>query len=163
MSPLFPIAFPFLFAGMWVGVSYLLSRMSGWRALSQRYPAVAEPVGERLIWASAQLGGVSFRSCLNMTLSPAGLYMVPARMFRLFMPPLLIPWSDVRFAGFPKVFFFEFACLRLGGAEGTVLCLFRRGSKNFLPFLSDQDRRDYDSERRFDIIGLIVAILTSRR
>src|SRR4051812_20131914 len=122
MKGLFPLAFPLFFAGMWIGVSALLSRLSGWSALALRYPAAGEPEGECIVWTSAQLGGVSFRSCLNLPLAPSGLYMVPARIFRAFMPPVLVPWSDVHFEGFTKVLFFELACFRLGGADGPVFC-----------------------------------------
>ena len=179
MAARFPLVFPFFFAGIWIGASYLLSRFSGWRALAARYPAAGEPPGERMLWTSAQIGGVSFRSCLNMTVGPAGLYLVPAFMFRLFMPPLLVPWGDVRFTGFKKVFFFEFACLRLGGAEAGVPCVLRRDLEKFLRFLADQDRRDYASGLRFGgslidprliavalaagAAGLVIALTASKR
>lgn len=67
MKGLFPVAFPLLFAGMWIGISAVLSRLSGWSELVKRYLAAAEPEGERILWTSAQIGGVSFRSCLNAT------------------------------------------------------------------------------------------------
>src|SRR3569832_1184200 len=141
---LFLLAFPLFFAGMWVGGSALLSRLSGWSALAKRYPAAAEPEGERIVWTSAQLGGVSFRSCLNVPLAPSGLYLVPARLFRLFMPPLLFPWSDIRFEGFTKVLFFELACFRLGGAEGPVFTVFTSVGARLRQHLIEEHGRAYD-------------------
>jgi hypothetical protein len=150
MKGLFPLAFPLFFAGMWVGISALLSRLSGWNALAKRYPADAEPEGERAVWTSAQLGGVSFRSCLNVTLAPSGLYLVPARLFRLFMPPVLIPWSGVRFEGFTKVLFFELACFRLGGEDGPVFCVFTALGARMRVHLIEEHGRAYDLDRPFE-------------
>jgi hypothetical protein len=145
----FPYGFAVLFAGMWIGLSFLLSRMSGWHELAERYRAAAEPAGERLIWNSAQVGAVSFRSCLNMNLSSSGFYMSPSLMFRLFMPPLLIPWSDVRFEGFKPFFFLELSCYRLGGPDGPVLFLWRKTGERFRPYLADQGRLDHAAEKPF--------------
>jgi hypothetical protein len=145
----FPYGFLVFFAGMWIGVSFFLSYISGWRTLAPRYPAAAEPAGERLLWNSAEVGDVSFRSCLNMTLSAAGLYMVPSLPFRLFMPPMLIPWSGVRFEGSRKFLFFESSCFRLGGDDGPVLSVRRSAGARFRPYLPEAARRDLDSGREF--------------
>jgi hypothetical protein len=182
MPAFFPYGFAIFFAGMWAGVSFLLSRVSGWPSLAARYRVNAEPSGERLLWSSASVGGVSFRSCLNMCLSPAGLYMVPSLPFRMFMPALLIPWSDVSFEGFTKVLFFDFACLRLGGTEGPLLCVRRKTGERFRPFLASQGRLDFEAGSRFagsiwpknmgavaallaavGAAGAIVAVLANRR
>ena len=150
MKGLLPVAFPLFFAGMWVGISALLSRLSGWSELAKRYPAAAEPEGERVVWTSAQIGGVSFRSCLNVTLAPDGLYLVPARLFRLFMPPVLVPWSDIRFEGFTKVLFFELACFRLGGADGPTFFVFTSLGARLRVHLIEEHGRAYDQERPYE-------------
>jgi hypothetical protein len=147
-SPLFPIAFPFFFAGMWTGVSYLLSRLSGWSALAERYRTGAAPAGERLPWMSARIGSVSFRSCLNATLAPAGLHLVPLLPFRLFMPPLLIPWTEIRFEGFSRYFFNEFACFRLG-AQGPVFAVFQRKGERLRAFLPKEALAAFESRKVF--------------
>jgi hypothetical protein len=150
MPLFFPLGFLAFFAAMWCGVSYMVARISGWTALAARYRALDEPTGERLLWTSAQLGGASFRSCLNLTLSASGLSMVPSLLFRLFMKPLLIPWSDARFEGFSKILFLEFACFSLGGEGGTVYCTYRKTADRLLPFLSEKDRRDYAAGKRYE-------------
>jgi hypothetical protein len=177
-SPFFPYAFPFLFLGMWTGVSYLLSRLSGWSALAARYRALTAPEGERLAWTSAHMGGVSFRSCLNLVLAPSGLFLVPHLPFRLFMPPLLIPWTDVRFEGFTRMFFMKLACFRLG-AEGPIFAVFGGIGERVRPYLLVEPRAAYASERRFAeslidrriliiamaaaFMGVIAALLAARR
>ncbi|MFI5345420.1 MAG: hypothetical protein ACHQ51_03495 [Elusimicrobiota bacterium] len=173
------LAFLAFFAGMWAGISLLISRISGWSSLAARYPAESRPDGERLTWASARLNGVSFKSCLNMTLGPSGFYAVPALPFRLFMPAFLVPWTDVGFAGFQEILFWRFPVFRLGGAEGPVLILFGKTGARFAPYLNDENRRRYDMDARFEgvpvdkklllvaliaaVIGLAAALLAGKR
>ena len=142
------------FAGMWIGVCYIVSRLSGWNGLAARFPGATAPDGESLSWTTARLDSVSFRSCLNMTLSPSGLFMVPSLAFSLFMPPLLLPWTDVEFVGFERAFFWRCPCFRLGGAEGPVLMLFRGAGDRFRSYLSDDGRRKYDSDVAFERLPL---------
>jgi hypothetical protein len=134
---------------MWTGISFLLSWLSGWRSLAERYRTGGAPDGERISWTSARIGSVSFRSCLNLTLAPAGLFLVPLLPFRMFMPPLLIPWADVRFEGFTRMLFMELACFRLGGGQGPVFAVFRRTGERLRPFLPAERRAAFDSGGRF--------------
>ena len=148
MAALFPFAFPLFFAGLWVGISFLMSRLSGWSSLARRYRAAAPPEGERLTWASGQIGSVSFRSCLNLTLAPSGLFLVPMLPFRLFMPPLLVPWTDVRFEGFSRILFLDFACFRLG-AGGPVFAVYSATGARLHRFLAEDSRTAFSSGRAF--------------
>ncbi len=180
MNGLLPLlGFLAFFAGMWAGISLLISRISGWAALAARYPAPSRPDGERLTWASARLNEVSFKSCLNMTLGPSGFYAVPAPPFRLFMPAFLIPWNDVGFAGFQEILFWRFPVFRLGGTEGPVLTVFGKTGARFAPFLNDENRRRYDMDARYEgapidkrllivavlagLVGLAAALFAGRR
>ena len=163
---------------MWVGVSYLLSRL-GWSSLAARYHSQAVPEGERIRWVSAQLGGVSFRACLNLTLGPAGLHLVPMLPFRLFLPPVLIPWTDIRFGGFARIPFNRIACFRIGGPDGIVFAVHLGPAAQIQAFLPKADKRDFDTERLFEgrlidrrlwlvavaaaVVGLIAALLASKR
>ena len=45
-----------------------------------------------------------------------------------------MPWTDVRFEGFKRMLFLEFACFRLG-AGGPVLAVYRRTGERLHPFL----------------------------
>jgi hypothetical protein len=144
------LGFLAFFAGMWVGISYLISHLSGWSSLHARFPAGLRPDGERLTWTNARLGAVSFRSCLNMTLSPGGLHMVPSLPFRLFMPPLLVPWREISFAGIRHVLLWDYGCFQLGGADGAILMLFRRTSDRFRPYLAVESARAYETDLRYE-------------
>ena len=150
--------------------------MSGWQDLAVRYRTGLSPEGERLRWSSAQIGGVSFRSCLNITLGQAGLFLVPTLPFRMFMPLLMIPWADVKFEGVTRMFFFEFSCFRLG-AEGPVFAVFGRTAERFRPYLRDEARSAFESRRAFagslvdrrivlvavaaSVVGLVAALIAA--
>jgi hypothetical protein len=87
----FFIAFPVL----WCLVSAMLSAIGGWWMLAMRFRAEGlPPAGRRwLVWGS--LGVVAYRSCLIVGHSEAGLHLAVLPPFRLFHPPLLIPWAAI--------------------------------------------------------------------
>lgn len=88
--------FPLFFAGLWLGVLYLLSAIGGWGTLARYYPAVASAEGERFRFQSAQLGWVSYNNCVNVTVSPAGLRLSVLAPFRFGHRPISVPWQGIR-------------------------------------------------------------------
>lgn len=104
-SPPFGAAFPFFFAGMFIGVSYLLSAMGGWSTLANDYRTDAPFAGALLRMRSGQLGMVNYGACLNLGSSAEGLYLSTMFLFRLGHPPLFIPWSDVEHHDTKRWFF----------------------------------------------------------
>lgn len=64
-----------------------------------------------------------YRSCLNVSLSREGMYVVPLLLFRMFHPPLLLPWRCVTSVGESRILFThlnEVCC----ESEGRQLQLF---------------------------------------
>lgn len=105
---------------MWVGISHLLARISGWHRLATVYRASESAGGKSCGLCSGSFGVVSYRNCLLVTLHPSGLHICVLFFFRLAHPPLFIPWSDItisptkflwwggvrlHFAQCPRVFF----------------------------------------------------------
>ena len=80
-------------------VIFGLSRL-GWHQWWRRFPGgpTRPPDGVTYSWRSARTGrfGTRYNNCLKVTVASAGLYVVPLFLFRLFHPPLLLPWSCVR-------------------------------------------------------------------
>ena len=70
----------------------IFARVSGWRALAQRYPASAQPEGKRYTRQHVMVGVVRYRFSTTIIVSPQGLYLstVPQH------PPLLIPWEEIK-------------------------------------------------------------------
>ena len=88
--------FPFFFVAMWLGVTFLLSAMGGWRKLAEHYSTSGGFTGKRFRFRSAQLGGyVNYGGCLTLGSDSQGLYLAVLPFFRMAHPPLLIPWNDI--------------------------------------------------------------------
>jgi hypothetical protein len=87
------------FAGLWLGVSALLSRLAGWHRLAASFRARHPAIGERFRFVSGSMGEgrlpVSYRSCLEVVVSRRGLHLAVLLPFRFRSPPLFIPWVEV--------------------------------------------------------------------
>lgn len=94
---------------LFVGFMSLVHNWSGWGTLSQTYTFTTDfrPT-QQWTFISARMGvregdallGVekplfSLRNCLNISASEAGLKLSVFPLFRLFHPPLFIPWGHV--------------------------------------------------------------------
>jgi hypothetical protein len=84
-----------LFPLLWVVVSFALS-LGGWQLLAARYRLVQWPPNvevSSLEWA--KMGWGSYKNVLKAGACREGLVLQVSWLFRLFHPPLLIPWSAV--------------------------------------------------------------------
>ena len=83
---------------MWLWVSFVLSYAGGWWMLARRHRAATKPTdGVTYGLCGGRLGefGARYGGSLKVTVAREGLYVVPLLIFRLFHPPLLLPWSCV--------------------------------------------------------------------
>ena len=67
--------------------------------------------------------GPTYGRMMNITLSPAGLYIRPKWSRRLFHPPVLLPWRCVRSTTERRTLFFR--CLEAHCVAGDVTCWVR--------------------------------------
>jgi hypothetical protein len=91
--------FPF-FVVLWFSISALVSRVSGWTKLAERFRAANGLDGERFRFASASIGALSwlpvgYSGCLFFTVGRTGFRMSVFFPFRFLTPPLFIPWAQV--------------------------------------------------------------------
>ncbi len=89
--------FPILFVGMWVAISTVVAFVGGWHRLARRYRGAPTMVVDRIRAGSGHLGdfGAHYNNCLVVSVGPGGVGLKVWLPFRLFHPPLLIPWGDV--------------------------------------------------------------------
>lgn len=93
--------FPFLFIGMWLGITALLAAFSGIGGLANRYPDRPEQQPWLTMrFQSAQLGrfmttGVNYGSCIRFDVCPAGLRVRIWRAYAPFSSPFLVPWNAI--------------------------------------------------------------------
>ena len=102
------ILFPALFLGLWLVVLFLLS--SNWRPLHAAFPMRPDRMRKRYYMLKAGMGACHYS--LNVTVGDAGLTLAAIPMFRLFHPPVHVPWSEVDVC-FPDA--------------GSTLLVFKRG------------------------------------
>jgi len=92
----FPFVFPVFFVGLWLLITTILSRVSGWPGLSAAFP---DRPDEKLVGfgaASGRMGlGVNYNNCLVLTACRQGLRVGVWRIFGLFDRPFFVPWEQL--------------------------------------------------------------------
>jgi hypothetical protein len=89
---------PLFLPVMFVGVAALLAHLGGWAELAKRYPGPGPEDGKRFSFSSASIGTglpVNYAHCLFVRVGRSGLGLWMLFPFRLFHPPLFIPWTAV--------------------------------------------------------------------
>jgi hypothetical protein len=117
LIPLIFVAFPIFFVAMWSFVCLLLSMISGWRKIAERFPGSATPTGTRFPMVTGAVGVMGYRNCLKVHVAPEGLHIAVWKMFRFGHPPLFIPWSEIRNATTRKLFFAENIVFEIGSPK----------------------------------------------
>ncbi len=96
LNPIILVGFAPVAVCFWLIVTSSIAKESGWKLMASRYAAERRPHGVRYFWRSMRLTAfVGYRRCINVTLSTAGVYLVPSLLFRFRHTPLLVPWDQV--------------------------------------------------------------------
>lgn len=77
-------------------LNYWLS-LKGWGPLSKLYPASGEIEGTKENFVSMGLGGGIYKNCVVLIYNDLGLYMRMLSLFKMFHPPLFIPWNQFQY------------------------------------------------------------------
>ena len=95
-QPTTPAEFVGGVALFWVGSSFALATIGGWRRLAEVYRLGDKFRGDQFRLRSARMRwGAGYSNCLMLGANEHGFYMAIFFPFRLFHPPLFIPWSDI--------------------------------------------------------------------
>lgn len=124
---LIPLGFLIGFPLFWIAIVLLLSRLSGWHRLSERYRAHAPFAGETQSGCHGMLGRVSYRGTLTLGANDMGLYLAVMKIFATGHPPLFIPWTDIR-ARRARLLFIPVVTLAIGSPP-TELRVHRKFSE----------------------------------
>src|SRR5580658_7860930 len=95
MSPSNPLLFLVIFPLFWFAVTMLLSFLSGWFGLMERYPDRTESALAVLANQSGSLGIVSMRRILKLSICPSGLKVGIMRIFGPFSRDFFVPWDEI--------------------------------------------------------------------
>lgn len=106
----------------WMGlICLLISVLSGWYTLSNRFRSQSEPYGQTksagpFFYTVYMRYWGHYSSIIRMTAAEDALYLSVLFLFRIGHPPLCIPWKEIQF-GRTKFFWFRFVILTLGERE----------------------------------------------
>lgn len=98
---LFGIVFPIF----WSLIIGLISVISGWQRLAQRYRATLPPSGKVWRWQYGMIGWAGYNGVLTLTANNQGLFMETLWLFGFGHPRLFIPWQEFREAKVNHYFF----------------------------------------------------------
>lgn len=89
------IPFAALFIVVPVLVFFIISKMSGWSRLAEAYRFDGDFEGTRFNFVSARVGIMNFNNIIFLRTSARGFYVSVPFPFKVFSPPLVIPWDDI--------------------------------------------------------------------
>ena len=116
-SPLFPAL---LFAILGIVMLFVISHISGWASLAQRYRCEEGFSGDRLRFRSADMRYWGhYGKCLTMGANPQGFFLAMSIPLFPGFPPLFIPWNEI--------------CLRRGRFLWTKYVELRLGREPAIP------------------------------
>jgi hypothetical protein len=104
LGKLWPV---FLAPVLWIAISAFFSYFSGWMDLAKQYSGKGLKGGRFFSFQSAYVGSVSYRSCVFVRLTSAGIAVSVFPLHRLFTPPLMIPWTAISRCERKKTLFFQ--------------------------------------------------------
>jgi hypothetical protein len=118
-----PLYFVFGFPIVWFAATLLLSMLSGWFALMERYPDQAEDALAVLTNQSGSVGVVSMRGILTLGVCRSGLRIGIMRIFGPFCRNFFVPWTEITITRGDR-FFWTFATLTFGHPSVGKLTVF---------------------------------------
>jgi hypothetical protein len=101
----------------------ILSLLSGWFGLAERYPDLNEEPVLTLRNQSGSVGSVSMRSVLSLSVCPSGLRIGIMRIFGPFSRDFLVPWNEIAVTRSDR-FFWKEAKLSFGQPSNGNLKVF---------------------------------------
>jgi hypothetical protein len=102
---------------VWVVISGLLALLGGWLRLATAFRAEEQVDGEKFRFVSGSLGvralPVRYNNCFFLTVNDSGFRLSIVLLFRLFCPPLFIPWRAVESVDVRRVLLLRYTVVRL--------------------------------------------------
>ena len=84
------------FVGLWIGISFLVSRLGGWATLATFYRLSGFYNGDCWRFQSGEFRWkMGYNNCLTIGSNESGLYLSVFYLLRLGHPDLFIPWADI--------------------------------------------------------------------
>jgi hypothetical protein len=118
----FAAIFPIYFLGLWLLVSTVISVMSGWFSLGEKFRNRVAFNGKKWWGQSGQMRWLTnYTGCLILGANSQGLYLGALFLFRFMHPPLLVPWGEIRVRRTTRWLFGESVTFTMGHELGVNL------------------------------------------
>lgn len=134
-----------LFAAIWLGILFLVSRFGGWNRLYKcyKFPLNAQKPFKVKKFQSIQLGLSNYNGVMTLSLYPEGLGMEVMILFRFGHPKILIPWRDIKLKEKSSSIFF-WNKLEVGNPSIATISVNNKILEELEPYFSteslDEDR-----------------------
>ena len=168
-----PGIFFIFFIPFFIGITALISFISGWGELAKYYRYHGQQIDKKRYMQSAVMRGVTgYRGCLTVGANTEGLYLSVFFLFRPAHPPLFIPWNEIKIRR-TKFFVFKLLEMRFTRATSVTLAVYeslegflQSASVRPLPFATEQEAAGMSSNLNWywwvsviaGVIGLIAAL-----
>jgi hypothetical protein len=83
-------------------MGYMTADRNGWKRLARRFRHHGPSPAHTLHFQSATLNGFAFPMTMVFGVGAEGLFLRPALPVRMFHPPLLLPWEELRSSRFVR-------------------------------------------------------------
>jgi hypothetical protein len=138
LQPILNVVLSFgFFAAVWCYVLFVLGKLGGWKEFARLYPDSHSDRTLKFTPLSARVGAVGYRNSMLMNLAHDGIHMKPSLFFRLFHPPIFLPWSEIQFET-EKRFWVESLVLKLSRTQ-TLIRIPAKTGREILAY-SSEDR-----------------------
>ncbi len=123
--------FPLYACALWLTVTTILAKVSGWFAMQTRFPVRPVQVLRKLHFQSAAMGkgagtpGTNFNGVLSISICAEGLQIDIMRIFGPFCRAFFVAWEDITFTP-RKTFFGTVTALSFGSPAIATLTARRR-------------------------------------
>lgn len=118
------IGFIVFFAAIWILVTKIISIVSGWSRLAEKYATTSRGEGERFRMASASIGSknmpANYGGVLVVAIGTRGVFMKSCFPFSFFHKPLFFPWSKITDVTDEKFWWRPCATIKVEGFGGLI-------------------------------------------
>ena len=98
-------------------VKNLSGTTGGWRQLAESYATTEDPVGESATRQTIQIGAVTYKRCVAITVAEDGLFV------SIWRKTVLIPWREFRGIGEASLFWQRVPLFTVGDPTVTTMTL----------------------------------------
>ena len=130
MDHYFPFIFPFLFIGIWIFVSFLISRF-GYHSLVKKYKFEGNFFGTPIGLFSATINHSRYSNSLFLHFNDKGIMIKSLILFRWFHPAIFIPYTHILSVKQSKTLFTEYVSLEVGSPFVAEIALKAKTFKRF--------------------------------